>query len=397
MVDASNKLNEAFELIEAGNMTDALTVLDEIRSEYSQNADYWWLYAHATDDESEGEAALRRVLELDANYPGATALAEQVGIEAPKPVQAIRSLKPIPPPAPPVTNLNLPSTADIDALDDDLDFDDEFATTATSGGNRTAIVAVSLFVIILSIVAIVILLPSLLGSDDEQPTAIANVTEVDSQAAVTEDPFLSTATALVLQATQDVVTEVADINDSNAEGTDTTPAPETEESSEDEIATGEVAATPEATEETIATEEATADVATEEAILEETETATDEATAVDLVPEDDFDMLVADMAEFEVPEDGIVVEETSLGNTVIVQTCVPRGPRANAAINGIFTTLAEQSDVIADDVEGIAVSIVDCDTDTRLNVLGIDRETFNGLASGDLTISDIRSLLQLIG
>lgn len=416
MVDASNKLNEAYELIEAGNMTDALTVLDDIKAEYSQNADYWWLYAHATDDEAEGQAALRRVLELDANYPGATVLAEQVGIETPKPVQSIRSLKP--PPAPPVTNPNLPSTADIDALDDDIDFDDEFASTAPSGGNRTAIVAMSLFVIILSIVAIVILLPSIFGGGDDEPTEVANVTQVDPQAAATEDPFLSTATALVLQATQDVATELASTSDTDAESTsevdpfsltatalivsateavENAIASQTEAASDNEMSTEEVVATEEPTEDVVVTEEATDDIANEEPTSEETEPATEEVMATDESPADDFDSLITDLAEFDVPEDGILIEETSLGNTLIAQTCVPRGPRANAAINGILTTLAEQSDVIADDIEGIAVSIIDCATDTRLNVLGIDREAFDGLVSGDLTIGDIRSMLQLIG
>ena len=71
-------LQNAYELIQQGQLDDAKALLDTHRHEYETNADYWWLVAHSTNDPEVGRAALGRVLLLDKNYPGARELDEEV-------------------------------------------------------------------------------------------------------------------------------------------------------------------------------------------------------------------------------------------------------------------------------------------------------------------------------
>lgn len=71
-------LQNAYELIQQGQLDDAKALLDTHRHEYETNADYWWLVAHSTNDPEVGRAALGRVLLLDKSYPGARELDEEV-------------------------------------------------------------------------------------------------------------------------------------------------------------------------------------------------------------------------------------------------------------------------------------------------------------------------------
>lgn len=67
-------LASAYELIEADRLDEARSVLKPILAENIDNADAWWLYAHAVDDPETARTALNNVLRLDPDYPGAAAL-----------------------------------------------------------------------------------------------------------------------------------------------------------------------------------------------------------------------------------------------------------------------------------------------------------------------------------
>lgn len=71
-------LQDAYELIQQGQLDDAKALLNAHRQEFTNNADYWWLVAHSTTDPEEGRAALGRVLLLDKDYPGARELDDEV-------------------------------------------------------------------------------------------------------------------------------------------------------------------------------------------------------------------------------------------------------------------------------------------------------------------------------
>ncbi|MFQ3568082.1 MAG: tetratricopeptide repeat protein [Aggregatilineales bacterium] len=67
-------LVRAHELIEAGNPEEALTLLRPVLDAEPDNADAWWIYAHAVSDPEEARRALGNVLSLDPGYPEAAEL-----------------------------------------------------------------------------------------------------------------------------------------------------------------------------------------------------------------------------------------------------------------------------------------------------------------------------------
>lgn len=70
----SQRLNRAFQLIEAEQHAEARAELEVLLSNNRENPDVWWVYAHALDDPDRAEDALQQVLRLDPSYPGAQKL-----------------------------------------------------------------------------------------------------------------------------------------------------------------------------------------------------------------------------------------------------------------------------------------------------------------------------------
>jgi hypothetical protein len=83
MANAADTLNRAYELIETGNVGSARNLLDTIRSQQSDNPDFWWVYAHAVEDKVEGIDALDRLRALDPDYPGITMLYREMELALP--------------------------------------------------------------------------------------------------------------------------------------------------------------------------------------------------------------------------------------------------------------------------------------------------------------------------
>ncbi len=71
-------LQNAHALIERGELEAAQEILVPLLEAEANDAAVWWVYAHAVRDSNIGQAALQRVLELDASYPGARELKEDL-------------------------------------------------------------------------------------------------------------------------------------------------------------------------------------------------------------------------------------------------------------------------------------------------------------------------------
>lgn len=83
MANAADTLNRAYELIETGNVGSARNLLDTIRTQESDNPDFWWVYAHAVEDKVEGIDALDRLKALDPDYPGIAMLYREMELALP--------------------------------------------------------------------------------------------------------------------------------------------------------------------------------------------------------------------------------------------------------------------------------------------------------------------------
>lgn len=73
-------LQNAFDLIEQGELEQAQGVLAPLLETENDNPDLWWIYAHAVRDSETGIKALDRVIQLDAAYPGASQLKQQADL-----------------------------------------------------------------------------------------------------------------------------------------------------------------------------------------------------------------------------------------------------------------------------------------------------------------------------
>ena len=73
-------LQNAFDLIEQGELEQAQAVLAPLLETENDNPDLWWIYAHAVRDSETGIKALDRVIQLDAAYPGASQLKQQADL-----------------------------------------------------------------------------------------------------------------------------------------------------------------------------------------------------------------------------------------------------------------------------------------------------------------------------
>lgn len=332
-VDAT--LQDAFDLIEQNQLEEARNLLEPLLQSDSDNPAVWWIYAHAVETPEEGNQALDKVLQLDPTYPGASDLKAQIAAS-----QDV-------------------SVDDVDDWDD-LEFepDTEFSETSVKK-QRSPIrfLMVSILVIIV-VVAIFAVLSGVFGAPAPSPTDV-------SDAANTEIPTINS---------QIVATEIP-----------------TEESSEvpptDDVEPTDVASTDEPTSTTIPPTEEPSDVPptdTVEPTVEPTETIDSSTSAI-----------AANLSEYEVAESDIEVRTTLLGETLVVNVCATPGPESSLVLNGVMDVLVASNSTIAEDIEAVAVSLVDCANDEgATRTIGVDRTIVQQLSDDEIELKDFQRAWQ---
>lgn len=81
--ETDDRLKRAFELIESDQLAEAEGLLKPLLESDKNNADVWWLYAHAVSDVDSARSALYNVLRLDRNYPDAAELLAELERKSP--------------------------------------------------------------------------------------------------------------------------------------------------------------------------------------------------------------------------------------------------------------------------------------------------------------------------
>ena len=344
MSDSTNAvLQRAYELIEADQLEQAQELLAPLLETDDDNPALWWVYSHALRDQSIGQLALDRVLELDPSYPGANELKADV--------QEILSRD--------------PDFLDIDgdegiaaqeatssAIDDWEDLRAELEDSGTSSGGRqgAVVLAIILFVVAAGI--------ALVASDT------LNISELLSGILPTPE-----AEVIVVSA------PTAGPADSETDSSESTP-----EVTLESTALPTDMATVEATHESRA--DATAIQETPAVTLASTAEATEAATAdaeVSPAPDDASNPLsafigaVADsISDFEIDRRSSAVENTLLGRTIVVQVCAVPGREFNARLNQVINTMVDLAEQIPDDTEAVAAGLLNCDDDSAsLRIIGV--------------------------
>ena len=89
----SQTLLRAYELIEADEHEEARELLEPVLATDPDNADAWWLYAHAVTTPNEAQSALSNLMRIDPDYPGATELNAKVRSQLPERQPAARMVE----------------------------------------------------------------------------------------------------------------------------------------------------------------------------------------------------------------------------------------------------------------------------------------------------------------
>lgn len=318
MSDAA-RLQEAFELIEKGDLNNARQLLNPLRNRMQNDPDFWWVYAHAVETQDEGREAIQQLRQLDNAYPGLETLERRLDT-VPRP----KMLPPSPASIP-----DLPG----DDFDDDFDFTDDEKEPSS---NRVRNIVIALVAVAVIVLFAILALPRLVAPSSE-PTAVANLNP-------SAEPIIPTVAT-------DEMTEEATI--------ESTPLPT--EISLDVEATSEVA-------------------------VEATEVSAQSTS----------DLLSADLSAFQVPDGGIQLGATALGESVIIDLCTTLGPASTTAIVGIIDTIASADLAIPNNTQALVFSVKDCVSDIALIVLGLDVSDVTSYIGGDTSRAQLLQAMQRI-
>jgi hypothetical protein len=322
----ADRLSQAFEFIEADRFDEAKALLEPILAQEPNNADAWWLYAHAVTDAAEAKRALDRLMALDPQYPGAAALASELPTSVKTPIKSISPIKPITPVTPSAAPVSSPPDQGFGDADAPM-LDDEFSPARPS---RLPLI----------VAGIVLLLVVVFGA----------IFMLSTPPAPTPSP---SATAVVFGNTPMATTLLI------------TPAPV-------DVTVSPISMTAES-------------VVPTEAVTEENVVVTNDAAASEEVPAqlDDLTAVQDALTDFTLSDEGLQVIETSLGPTLVAAVCSPGGAQVRTDLPLVMEALARAaSDLTA--VNALAARLVSCETNRPFVQMGVPIEQAAAFAAGSL-------------
>ncbi|HLU09783.1 MAG TPA: hypothetical protein VK003_08960 [Oceanobacillus sp.] len=439
-------LSRAYELVEAGKPEEARTVLEPILINDRDNADAWWIYAHAVTDPAEARHALGNVLRINPNYPGATELMQTLEQQFPPETAEPEPAAPPPPPEFP--------DEEPDFVGGESFWEDEAPTgeVKTEKRQRSLLpVAIVAGIIVLLVIILALILPSLTGSTTPTPTPAQIAGGVTPSAAIlippTEEvtPFLPEETEATLSLlatiggevpTSEVVIPTVEVTPEATELLAVPSATEpsavatdepvevtlaaqsaTEEATEAASTPIALAASPAVTSEVVEeTEEAATQTPIPTEAIEETETvelptkpvetlapteeidltpdvsSTEVAVTDEAVPSDDYvERIAEELQAFSVAEQATEEVETSLGTALLARVCTLEGPELRSTLREVMGVLVDEVDLLPTTLNAIGVRLINCDGNRTLRIIIVDRESATGYAAGVLTQTEFEA------
>lgn len=356
-MDRDADLQRAYELIEADSLSDARTILQQIVAADRNNADAWWLLAHAVDNPDEARNALNNVLRIDSAYPGAQTLFNTLQAATPgKTTAATPSTGIARLPAAPATvstsdddfDFDFDDEDDLGVMDlsdqDDFDFelDDEEDVVEKAGSVKEDFELDDDF-------------------GDEFDDGDEDGDEEDDEAAPRRRIILAAIALLALLAVIVVVFIVNPFKPST-----TTPAPATQQVS------GVTTVTPDS----VPTSDPGTTTSVDPAVLQNFYNA---LSTTQVIPDSDD------------------VETTSVGNTLSFTICVESLRALPAVIPGAIRAIASQSPGVADQVDAVGARFVNCtNNNTPLRFVVVSMVDALDFANGTLSDEELNGRLQAI-
>lgn len=420
--DRTLALTRAYELIEAGKPDDAREILDSILEVEKNNADAWWIYAHAVDEPAAARDALENVLQLNPQYPGAGELLVVLREQYPDlPPSAIERR------AVPKMPTDLPLEAG-EVADDEPDFleseADEHAPASTfePEPKETARTGVLPWVAVAALAVIVVLALFLILSSINQP---GSVEPTDTPLPVVGAPTSSDAGGVSVPTPESFDVQSASTEEATGEVTpeieaspdvevtvevmmtlpgEVTDAISPEETAAEELPTETVAVAAEITEasptlemsgmgEEVTVEPSEPEVTDIplEATSEVTPDVEPESTDTPVGEASEFEALSAALSSFTVPDSAFRQQTTSLGETLVASVCSTNGLELRVDLIESLSSLSGSTSTVSG-VDAIAVEMVDCVSNTPLRLVGVLVADTVRFAAGELTEDEFEGL-----
>lgn len=337
MPDSGETLYEAYQLVEKGDLAQARALIEPLLDSDPTNEDALWIYAHAAEDKEAGQNALRRLSRLNPDYPGLQTLLADTG------VVTTRARTSTPVVDEPILEPDLSESVSPNyAYDIDSDLDDIDAELAEDESGRSGRSFLYLILAGLVVVVIVLLLLNAAANSNTPPQVADNATQTSES--ITSEPTSEEMVPIQPEST------VADM-------TTEEPTPTMESMPVDVT---DVEATDEAIEPTTA------------------------AQNVDESMSGEFASIEALLVDQALAEDGIVMSQTALGDTLMINICSLPGPDATPHIREVFETLGQEPEETLAGAAAIGVGLTDCATNTLFRTVGVSTSDARDFANGTL-------------
>ncbi|MDX2136954.1 MAG: tetratricopeptide repeat protein [Chloroflexota bacterium] len=415
----NNVLSQAYGLIEADQLEEAVALLKPILSEQPNNADAWWLYAHAVTNIDDARASLDTVLSIDPEYPEARKLLEMLD-EASRgdfgnplndmSLQPIRTIPALPDESPEFASVDEPFSP----VEKEFLSAGEVREKPSRGGIPWLRIAALALLFICALVAAFLLSQNLfapgpgtltteVGSDRTATAVVLDATDsvIETQVAdagLGSDPNALTATAIIAEATAQVGGADADATAAALIETATAEASALEA---DATASVAALAAGDETEEPVATPVGDAgggeaQVATEEPAVTDNPTPTREgfggdadAQAAALEP-----LQASFVTEFG-ESAAVEIADTAQGETLLLTIC-SAFPNVDLrdTLRRAVEILAGQGLILNFDVERLGIRLVSCEDQTVYRTLTADIQDVASFAQGMIDATTFEARLR---
>jgi hypothetical protein len=98
----------------------------------------------------------------------------------------------------------------------------------------------------------------------------------------------------------------------------------------------------------------------------------------------EFDNLNASLKDFSIADNGIVVEQTTLGDTVVVSVCTEPGVALRETLPEVLKAIAKESSTLSTEIQAISVRMIDCANNASLLMLGVPMSDAQAYQSGSI-------------
>lgn len=105
----------------------------------------------------------------------------------------------------------------------------------------------------------------------------------------------------------------------------------------------------------------------------------------------DFTVLNSALSDFLIPDNGINLVNTSLGNTDLVDVCTTAGQELRTQLPLVMSVIAKASGTYVDQVAAVGTKMIDCSSNTVLRTIGVSISDAAAYANGSLAEKDFPS------